>query len=76
VELTNKEAEIFSKFEEEILYSNGLMNISGGFASIIVDDEEEGELTCIAKCGVQNDCENNVDTWLLKFNRQKLAFMD
>lgn len=78
VGLTQQEAKAISDYESAFEYHNGFRGISGGFAFIILEDFHE-DVDCIdcnsiilgfLKSGVQNDCENNVYTDTITFNRK------
>ena len=73
VQLTEPEGQELQKFELEVEYHDGLSGISGGFASVILqkfDEEDENILLGIVKSGVQSDCEDNVKTERVSFNRK------
>jgi len=73
VKLTQAEAKLLSDFECEDVYCSGLGNISGGFAMITLeeyDEEDDNIIIGYIKTGVQSDCENNVYTDGIAFNRK------
>jgi len=76
VQLTEAEGQTLQKFELDVEYHDGLSGISGGFTSVILeefDEEDEDILLGFIKSGVQSDCENNVKTERISFNRKTNA---
>ncbi len=72
VSLTQVEAKVISDFERDYEYYNGLKSVSGGFACITLDDIDKDIIIGFLKSGIQNDCENNVCTDVIEFNRETL----
>jgi len=73
VKLTQVEAKLLSDFEDNAYYSSGLSGLSGGFASLMLDeyDEEFDHIILgYVKSGVQDGDEDRVYTDRVIFNRE------
>ena len=73
VNLTQKEAKFLIDYQLNEEYVSGISGISGGFAIIILlkfDKEDSNIILGTLKVGVQSDCEDNVNTCNIRFNRE------
>lgn len=64
------------ELERDTIYDTGIKNISGGFASANIFDYDDEYFYIELKWGVQNDCENRVNTENYKMNRFTLRILD
>jgi len=64
------------EFEYQTEYDTGVRHISGGFASADIYDYDECYFYIELKWGVQNDCENRVNTENWKMDRLTLNITD
>lgn len=81
INLSEKEIEIFDKFEYGILYDNGLKWANGGYSFIEIKEvikNEDGNnfLECLCGCGIQDEDGNSHDSWTMYFDRKNLKFVD
>lgn len=78
--LTDAELEkikpILENLEKETLLDTGMAKLSGGFATTCIFDYDDDYIDIELKWGIQNDCENRVETEQYKINRRTFQLED
>jgi len=79
IKLTKEEKEIFSNFEQHIIFANGLKWANGAYAEIepflIAHNENDDECVCCkVTCGTHDDCLHQRTTWEVTYNRKTKKF--
>lgn len=72
--ITKEEQKIFDKFTMQVLYDNGLKNISGAYCDIQVIDFDEDDIICKVVCVVEDEEGKQEDSWHVVFNRKIKTF--
>ncbi len=75
--ITSKEvSERLQKFENHTVFDTGVRDVSGGFATADIFDQDDEYFDIELKWGIQSDVENNVHTEYYKMDRKTLEIKD